>query len=75
MKLVTKYDLGAGAGEPAGLGLDVKNGILFAMSAEPNVCVVLNAADGKVLKKLPLVGAVAMMGMPVQSLALPSTVM
>jgi glutamine cyclotransferase len=56
MKLVTKYDLGDGAGEPAGLGLDAKNGILFAMSANPEVCVVLSAADGKVLKTLPLDG-------------------
>jgi DNA-binding beta-propeller fold protein YncE len=56
MKVTTKYDLGDGAGEPGGLGLDVKNGILFAMCAQPDVCVVLNAADGKVLAKLPLDG-------------------
>src|ERR1700690_759561 len=54
MKVVTKYDLGDGAGEPGGLGLDVKNHILFAMCADPNVCVVLNADDGKVLTTLPL---------------------
>jgi hypothetical protein len=54
MKLVTKYDLGEGAGEPAGLGLDLKNHILFAMCAGPNVCVVLNADDGKVLATLPI---------------------
>ena len=54
MKLVTKYDLGEGAGEPAGLGFDMKNHILFAMCANPNVCVVLNADDGKVLATLPL---------------------
>ena len=56
MKLVTKYDLGDGAGEPGGLGYDVKNHILFAMCANPNVCVVLNADDGKVLATLPLDG-------------------
>ncbi len=56
MKLITKYDLGTGAGEPGGLGLDVKNRILFAMCANPNVCVVLNADDGKVLTTLPLDG-------------------
>lgn len=56
MKLVTKYDLGDTAGEPGGLGLDVKNHILFAMCANPNVCVVVNAADGKVLATLPLDG-------------------
>ncbi len=54
MKVVTKYDLGNGAGEPAGLGFDVKNHILFAMCANPGVCVVLNADDGKVLTTLPL---------------------
>ena len=54
MKVVTKYDLGDGAGEPGGLGLDVKNHILFAMCAKPDVCVVLNADDGKVLATLPL---------------------
>ncbi len=56
MKTVTKYDLGSEAGEPAGLGFDAKNGILFAMCANPNVCVVLSATDGKVLKTLPLDG-------------------
>jgi len=53
-KLVTKYDLGATAGEPAGLGLDAKNHLLFAMCSGPNVCVVLNAEDGKVLTTLPI---------------------
>jgi DNA-binding beta-propeller fold protein YncE len=54
LKLVTKYDLGATGGEPAGLGFDAKNHILFAMCANPNVCVVLNADDGKVLATLPI---------------------
>jgi glutamine cyclotransferase len=54
MKVITKYDLGTGAGEPAGLGFDVKNHILFAMCANPGVCVVMNADDGKVLTTLPL---------------------
>jgi DNA-binding beta-propeller fold protein YncE len=56
LKLITKYDLGEGAGEPGGLGLDVKNHILFAMCANPNVCVVVNADNGKVLTTLPLDG-------------------
>jgi hypothetical protein len=56
LKVITKYDLGDGAGEPGGLGLDVKNHILFAMCANPNVCVVLNADDGKVPTTLPLDG-------------------
>ena len=54
LKVITKYDLGASAGEPGGLGLDVKNHILFAMCARPDVCVVVNAGDGKVLATLPL---------------------
>ncbi len=54
MKLVTKYDLGESAGEPGGLGFDVKNHILFAMCARPDVCVVVNADDGKVLATLPI---------------------
>ena len=54
LKLITKYDLGDNAGEPGGLGLDVKNHILFAMCANPNVCVVVNADDGKVLATLPI---------------------
>jgi DNA-binding beta-propeller fold protein YncE len=54
MKVVTKYDLGDSAGEPGGLGLDVKNHILFAMCANPSVCVVVNADDGKVLATLPV---------------------
>jgi glutamine cyclotransferase len=56
LKVITKYDLGDSAGEPGGLGLDVKNHILFAMCANPNVCVVVNADDGKVLATLPLDG-------------------
>jgi DNA-binding beta-propeller fold protein YncE len=54
MKVITKYDLGDGAGEPAGLGFDVKNHILFAMCANPNVCVVVNSDSGKVLATLPI---------------------
>ena len=56
LKVITKYELGDSAGDPGGLGLDVKNHILFAMCANPNVCVVVNADDGKVLTTLPLDG-------------------
>jgi DNA-binding beta-propeller fold protein YncE len=56
LKVITKYDLGDSAGEPGGLGLDVKNHILFAMCANPDVCVVLNVDTGKVLATLPLDG-------------------
>jgi DNA-binding beta-propeller fold protein YncE len=54
LKVLTEYDLGDSAGEPGGLGLDAKNHILFAMCANPNVCVVVNADDGKVLATLPI---------------------
>lgn len=54
MKVITKYDLGDSAGEPGGLGFDVKNHILFAMCADPNVCAVVNSDTGKVLATLPI---------------------
>ena len=56
MKLVTKYDLGDRAGEPGGLGFDAKHHLLFAMCAKPDVCVILDAKDGKILDSLPLAG-------------------
>jgi glutamine cyclotransferase len=54
LKVITKIDLGDTAGGPGGLGLDVKNHILFAMCSEPSVCVVVNADSGKVLATLPI---------------------
>ncbi len=54
LKVIAKYSLGESAGEPGGLGLDVKNHILFAMCAKPDVCVVMNADNGKVLASLPI---------------------
>ncbi len=54
LKVITKFDLGEKAGEPGGLGLDEKNHILFAMCADPSVCVVLDANDGKILATLPI---------------------
>jgi DNA-binding beta-propeller fold protein YncE len=53
LKVITKYDLGDKGEGPAGLGLDVKNHILFAMCHSRN-CIVLNADDGKVLATLPI---------------------
>ena len=52
MKVVTKYDLGEKGDGPAGLGLDNKNHLLFAMCHSQN-CVVLNT-DGKILATLPI---------------------
>lgn len=54
MKVLTKYELGDTAGNPGGLGLDVKNHILFAMCGRPSVCVVLDADKGTVLATLPI---------------------
>ena len=48
------YPLNGKGGAPAGLALDAKNGILFAFCADPATCVVLNAADGKILDTLPI---------------------
>ena len=54
LKVVTKYDLGEKAGGPGGLGLDVKNHILFAMCNRPSGCVVVDADKGTVLTTLPI---------------------
>jgi hypothetical protein len=54
MKLTATYDLGDKGGSPAGLGLDAKNGILFAFCHEPQSVVILSAADGKILTSLPI---------------------
>jgi DNA-binding beta-propeller fold protein YncE len=53
MKVITKYDLGDKGAGPAGLGLDVKNHILFAMCHSQN-CIVVNADDGRILATLPI---------------------
>ncbi|MEI6862325.1 MAG: glutaminyl-peptide cyclotransferase, partial [Verrucomicrobiota bacterium] len=50
------YTLGAST-TPAGLGLDIKNHILFVMCRQPATCVILDAADGKILASLPLAGS------------------
>jgi DNA-binding beta-propeller fold protein YncE len=54
LKLTAHYDLAGKGGGPAGLGLDAENGILFAFCRTPQTCVVLNAADGKILATLPI---------------------
>ena len=54
LKVTAQYDLGGKGGGPAGLGLDVKNHILFAMCRNPQTCVVLHADDGKILATLPI---------------------
>ncbi|MGA2176311.1 MAG: hypothetical protein ABSH38_15145 [Verrucomicrobiota bacterium] len=54
LKVTAHYDLAGKGGGPGGLGLDVKNHILFAMCHEPATCVVLSADDGKILATLPI---------------------
>jgi DNA-binding beta-propeller fold protein YncE len=54
LKVTSHYDLGGKGGGPAGLGMDVKNRILFAMCHDPQTCVVLSAEDGKILTTLPI---------------------
>ena len=54
LKVTAHYSLGGKGGGPGGLGLDVKNHLLFAMCHEPATCVVLSADDGKILAALPI---------------------
>jgi DNA-binding beta-propeller fold protein YncE len=54
LKVTAHYDLGGKGGGPAGLGLDVKNHVLFAMCHDPQTCVILSAEDGKILATLPI---------------------
>jgi DNA-binding beta-propeller fold protein YncE len=53
LTVTAHYDLGAEGGTPAGLSLDAKNGILFAYCRDKQSCVILNAADGKIITSLP----------------------
>jgi len=54
LKVTAQYALGGKGGGPAGLGLDAKNHILFALCRKPATCVVLSADDGKILATLPI---------------------
>ena len=54
LKTTAHYSLGGKASGPAGLALDAKNHILFAMCREPATCVILGADDGKILATLPI---------------------
>jgi len=56
LTVTAHYPLQGKGGGPAGLGLDVKNHLLFAMCHDPQVCVVLSADDGKIITTLPLAG-------------------
>jgi hypothetical protein len=60
LKVTGHFDLGDKGNAPAGLAIDAKNHILFAMCRGGNggtpTCVILSAVDGKVLTTLPLAG-------------------
>jgi hypothetical protein len=60
LKVTGHFDLGAKGGAPAGLAIDAKNHILFAMCRGSNggtpTCVILSSIDGKVITTLPLAG-------------------
>jgi hypothetical protein len=61
LKVTGHFDLGEKGNGPAGLALDNKNHILFAMcrggKGGSPTCVILSAVDGKILTTLPLAGS------------------
>jgi hypothetical protein len=54
LKVAAHFTLGGKGAGPAGLGLDAKNHILFAMCRTPAVCVILSADDGTILGTNPI---------------------
>ena len=61
LKVTGHFDLGEKGAGPAGLAIDTKNHILFAMcrggTGGTPTCVVLSAVDGKIITTLPLAGS------------------
>lgn len=56
MAVTAHYDIKEKGGGPGGLGIDVKNNILFAACHDPATMVILNAGTGKILATLPIEG-------------------
>jgi hypothetical protein len=60
LKVTDHFDLGEKGNGPAGLAIDTKNHILFAMCRGGRggtpTCVILSAVDGKIITTLPLAG-------------------
>jgi hypothetical protein len=62
LKVTGHFDLGEKGNGPAGLAIDTKNHILFAMCRGERrgggtpTCVILSAVDGKIITTLPLAG-------------------
>ncbi|HUB65866.1 MAG TPA: hypothetical protein VL981_00105, partial [Candidatus Methylacidiphilales bacterium] len=54
LKTTAQYSLAGQGGGPGGLGLDVKNHILFVFCHDPATAVILNANNGKILATLPI---------------------
>ena len=54
LKVTAHYDLGGKGGGPAGLALDAKNHILFALCRNPATAVILDAGNGKIIASLPI---------------------
>ncbi len=54
LQVTAHYDLSSKAKTPAGLAFDVKNHILFAACRNPQMMVILNADDGKIITTLPI---------------------
>jgi len=54
LKVTAHYDLSGKGRTPAGLALDAKNHILFALCRNPATAVILSADDGKILATLPI---------------------
>jgi hypothetical protein len=54
LTVTAHYDLAGKGGTCAGLAMDVKNQILFAGCRNPQVMVILDAKDGKILDTLPI---------------------
>src|ERR1019366_9454918 len=61
LKVTGHFDLGEKGNGPAGLAIDTKNHILFAMcrggTGGTPTCVILSAVDGKIITTLPLAGS------------------
>ncbi len=61
LKVTGHFDLGEKGTQPAGLAIDTKNHILFAMcrggKGGTPACVILSAVDGKIITTLPLAGS------------------
>jgi len=60
LKVTGHFDLGEKGNGPAGLAIDTKNHVLFAMCRGGRggtpTCVILSAVDGKIITTLPLAG-------------------